>query len=210
MYHDPTSRLLRVAVSGASNSLQRREFVRVPVDLPLLTASLLDAQDTPVREFALAVIDLSGGGIKFACDEPCKHDDRVQVALPLDGAAPIMPIMTVLEGSKQQVDLPHHRGGRPGGTSQALVTVDASQLPANVREVLGYHKQALVGSAPPIMTLDSSLLPGWLGVVLADYTVDALALIGRYYVRGFFSVISEAERRQIVDYTARQQAATAR
>ncbi|GIW07799.1 MAG: hypothetical protein KatS3mg060_2604 [Dehalococcoidia bacterium] len=77
--------------------LQRRAFVRAPVDLNTMTAFLLGKDGEPTTRFAVRLLDLSGGGIGFECLEPLQPGQLFTLVLKLDAGEPIQPVVRVLE-----------------------------------------------------------------------------------------------------------------
>lgn len=82
--------------------IQRRAFVRTPVDLNTMSAALLGPDGEPSTRFALRLLDLSGGGIGFECLEPLQPGQLFTFNLQLDGTSPIQPVVRVLEVSARE------------------------------------------------------------------------------------------------------------
>lgn len=93
--------VLFASVSGEIRRIQRRQFVRVRVDLPTMTAYLLSDTKTPANRFAIRIIDLSGGGIQFECLEPLQRDDLLQVILRLNDARAFSPLVRVIDSAEE-------------------------------------------------------------------------------------------------------------
>ncbi len=89
---------LQVEVSGRISRVQRRDDVRARVDLPPISAVLLDEDGRPLGLLGLQLIDLSAGGIRALCGEPLSSGDRLRLVLRLDDDPPITPIVDVLVG----------------------------------------------------------------------------------------------------------------
>ncbi|MCS6802432.1 MAG: PilZ domain-containing protein [Chloroflexota bacterium] len=82
--------------------IQRRAFVRAPVDLNTMPAYLLGADGEPTTRFAVRLLDLSGGGVGFECLEPLLPGQLFTIVLQLDGSSPIRPVVRVLEVSARE------------------------------------------------------------------------------------------------------------
>lgn len=89
--------LIQVMLAGDVRRIQRRQFVRVPVELPTTTGYILGEDGEPTIRFALRIVNLSGGGMLFECFEPLKHDDLVQINLKLDGDSIVSAILCMVD-----------------------------------------------------------------------------------------------------------------
>jgi hypothetical protein len=89
--------------SGPIERIQRREFVREPVDRDTMSAYRIGLDGEPAERFAVRLIDLSGGGIRFECLEPLVTDDLIGVNLRLDDGEPVRPIVRILAARVREV-----------------------------------------------------------------------------------------------------------
>jgi hypothetical protein len=87
---------LQVAISGRVSRLQRRDDVRMRVELPPISAVRLSATGKPLGLLGLTVVDLSAGGIRLRTIETLRTGERLRVVLRLDDGDPITPIVEVL------------------------------------------------------------------------------------------------------------------
>jgi hypothetical protein len=87
---------LQVAISGRVSRLQRRDDVRMRVELPPISAVRLSATGKPLGLLGLTVLDLSAGGIRLRTIETLRAGERLRVMLRLDDGDPITPIVEVL------------------------------------------------------------------------------------------------------------------
>ncbi|MCS7003278.1 MAG: PilZ domain-containing protein, partial [Dehalococcoidia bacterium] len=140
-----------VAPVAPIHRIQRREFLRWPVDLPSTRGAVvgLDGEDGP--RFAARVIDLSGGGLRFECLDPIKAGDTVRILLDLDDEPPFAPYITVIESRRIEVS--------PTGES-AFVKYDCRGFYSAIferdrRRIIQYifrqeTAQRRAGSSPPL------------------------------------------------------------
>ncbi len=88
----------QVAVSGRVARVQRRDDVRMRVDLPPVSAVRLSASGKPVGLLGLNVIDLSAGGIRFQSAEPIRAGETLRLVLRIDDDEPLTPTVEILVG----------------------------------------------------------------------------------------------------------------
>jgi hypothetical protein len=89
---------IQVAVSGRVSRVQRREDVRMRVDLPPVSAVKLNPSGQPVGLLGLDVIDLSAGGIRVHGHEPLRAGETLRMVLRIDDGEPITPTVEILIG----------------------------------------------------------------------------------------------------------------
>jgi hypothetical protein len=194
---DPLARLLTLAAVGLPETVQRRQFRRLlSPDLPLARLSGIEGSGDDLMVY---ITDLSGGGVRVACDRPLLVGSPARLDLHLAGDCSLSIDIEVLECSPQQPNLPPWPTTKSPVTDEML-TVDMSTVPAPVRAVLDHHLEARLGSTPPLLTVACEHLPIWLSVVLADHAVEPIGIVGRYWVRARFLTIDAAARQQIVAY----------
>ncbi|MFN8535284.1 MAG: PilZ domain-containing protein [Dehalococcoidia bacterium] len=84
---------------SAVERIQRRGFVRAQIDLDTMSAFLLGADGEPARRFAVRLIDLSGGGVRFECLEPLAPGQLFTIVLTMGEEEPIRPVIRVVEAA---------------------------------------------------------------------------------------------------------------
>lgn len=89
---------------------ERRRFARARLSSPISTAQAFQDDGQPTRRFAIRLINISAGGVRFKCHWPLRRDDRVQVFLKIDARPPISPIVTIIESTPED-------DGSPDGAS---------------------------------------------------------------------------------------------
>ena len=87
---------LQVAISGRVSRIQRRDDVRMRVELPPISAVRLSLTGKPVGLLGLQVIDLSAGGIRLQSSEILRAGERLRIVLRLDDGDPLTPIVEML------------------------------------------------------------------------------------------------------------------
>jgi c-di-GMP-binding flagellar brake protein YcgR len=88
----------QVAISGRVARVQRRDDVRMRVDLPPVSAVRLSPSGQPVGLLGLNVIDLSAGGIRVQSSEPIRAGENLRLVLRLDDGEPITTAVEILIG----------------------------------------------------------------------------------------------------------------
>jgi hypothetical protein len=101
----PGSPALVVKVRAVER-VQRRAFVRVPVDIHTMSAYLIGADGEPTTRFAVRVLDLSGGGMYCECLQALTVGDQFGVVLRLDDEEPVRPLVRVVDVRRRVVRLP--------------------------------------------------------------------------------------------------------
>jgi hypothetical protein len=87
---------IQVAISGRVSRLQRRDDVRMRVELPPISAVRFSATGKPLGLLGLTVVDLSAGGIRLQTIEKLRAGERLRIMLRLDEGDPITPIVEIL------------------------------------------------------------------------------------------------------------------
>jgi hypothetical protein len=87
---------LQVAISGRVSRLQRRDDVRMRVELPPISAVRLSKTGRPLELLGLTVVDLSAGGLRMHANEVLRGGERLRLVLRLDDGEPISPTVEVL------------------------------------------------------------------------------------------------------------------
>jgi hypothetical protein len=87
---------IQVAISGRVSRLQRRDDVRMRVELPPISAVRFSATGKPLGLLGLTVVDLSAGGIRLQTIEMLRAGERLRIMLRLDEGDPITPIVEIL------------------------------------------------------------------------------------------------------------------
>ena len=87
---------IQVAISGRVSRLQRRDDVRMRVELPPISAVRFSATGKPLGLLGLTVVDLSAGGIRLQTIELLRAGERLRIMLRLDDGDPITPIVEIL------------------------------------------------------------------------------------------------------------------
>lgn len=87
---------IQVAISGRVSRLQRRDDVRMRVELPPISAVRFSATGKPLGLLGLTVVDISAGGIRLQTIEMMRAGERLRLMLRLDDGDPITPIVEIL------------------------------------------------------------------------------------------------------------------
>ncbi|MGE3907833.1 MAG: PilZ domain-containing protein [Chloroflexota bacterium] len=87
---------LQVAISGRVSRIQRRDDVRMPVDLPPISAVRLSLSGKPTGLLGLQAVDLSAGGIRVRGQEMLRAGERLRIVLRLDDDEPLTPVVQVV------------------------------------------------------------------------------------------------------------------
>lgn len=87
---------IQVAISGRVSRLQRRDDVRMRVELPPISAARFTAMGKPLGLLGLTVVDISAGGVRLQTIEMLRAGERLRLMLRLDDGDPITPIVEIL------------------------------------------------------------------------------------------------------------------
>jgi hypothetical protein len=98
LLEDTQGASLQVAVSGRVSRVQRRDDVRVRVELPPISAVRLSLSGRPTGLLGLQALDLSAGGIRVRSGEPLRAGETLRLVLRIDDGEPLTPTLSVLVG----------------------------------------------------------------------------------------------------------------
>lgn len=127
---DSRSRVFAVVRPAVIDCVQRREYVRYPIDLPIRFRPIDPATWQPRGRAATTVTrNLSPGGMLFASDVPVNIGDDLDLAMPLSGGDRVSMSGVVRRlGRTVFGDQPAAAGTANGGLEQREVAVEFTRI----------------------------------------------------------------------------------